>query len=348
MKLNCLGSTDIQVSEICLGSMTWGSRHSEAEGHEQIDYALDHGVNFIDTAEMYPVMPMTRENSGASEAIIGSWLRKHGGRDRLIIATKIIGEGSSLIRDGGPIDAKSIRLAVESSLERLQTDYIDLYQLHWPNRGSYHFRQSWEYDPSKQDTQQVIDNIFETLQALNGFVSAGIIRAIGLSNESCWGTSKFLEIARTNDFPKVETMQNEYSLLDRKYDLDFAELSHNEKVGLLAFSPLATGILSGKYQGDATPKGSRREFTSTLGGRYTEEILPAVDRYVDIADRHGLDRCQMALAFCTARPFMDSVIIGATTMAQLEVCIGAADLRLSEEVLGEIAAVHRVYPNPMG
>ncbi len=348
MKMNRLGTSDIDVSEICLGTMTWGSRHSEAQAHDQMDYALDHGVNFIDTAEMYPVLPIARETSGASESIIGTWLRKRGGRDRVVIATKIVGDGSNSIRDGGPIGPKSIRAAVEMSLKRLQTDYIDLYQLHWPNRGSYHFRQSWKFDPSDQDAEQIRGNICETLETLDEFVAAGKIRTIGLSNESCWGTSQFLQIARERNFPRVVSMQNEYNLLDRKFDLDFAELSHNEKVGLLAFSPLATGLLSGKYQGGATPAASRREFSPTLGGRYTDEVLPAVDEYIRIADEHGLDRCQMALSFCLTRPFMASVIIGATTMEQLKVCVSAADVRLGDEVLDRIAAAHRAYPNPMG
>ena len=348
MRLNRLGTTDIKVSEISLGSMTWGSRHTEAEGHEQIDYAVDHGVNLIDTAEMYPVLPMKRETSGASESVIGSWLRKRGGRERIVIATKIVGSGSGIIRDGGPIEPASIRVAVEGSLRRLQTDYIDLYQLHWPNRGSYHFRQSWGYDPTQQNTDEVRRNIRDSLQTLQEFVEAGRIRAIGLSNESCWGTSQFLEIARAHNLPKVVSMQNEYSLLDRKFDLDFAELSHHENVGLLAFSPLATGILSGKYQDGKTPPNSRREFSPDLNGRYRRHVPAVVDEYVRIADDSGLDRSQMALAFCLSRPFMASAIIGATSMDQLKVCIAAADVRLSESVLDGIAAVHRRYPNPMG
>ncbi len=348
MRFNRLGTTDIEVSEICLGSMTWGTQNPEAEGHEQIDYAVDHDVNFIDTAEMYPVNPISRETSGATESIIGTWIKSRGQRDKVVIATKIAGAGSNTVRKGEPISAKSIPVAVESSLQRLQTDYIDLYQLHWPNRGSYHFRQSWRFDPTNQNVEETRENISEVLYALNELVIAGKLRSIGLSNESCWGTSQFLEIARTHNLPKVVSVQNEYNLLDRKFDLDFAELAHNENVGLLSFSPLATGILSGKYQGGKIPPNSRRTFSPDLGGRYTEEVIPVVDEYVRIADHYGLDRCQMALAFCMSRPFMASTIIGSTTMDQLKVCIAAADVRLNDSVLADIAAVHRRFPNPMG
>ena len=348
MKYNELGRSGIMVSELCLGSMTWGTQNTEAEGHEQMDLAYESGVNFIDTAEMYPVNPIKAENSGRSEEIIGTWMRARRNRDQVVIATKIVGPGSRTVRDGSGVNNKTIDIAVETSLRRLQTDYIDLYQIHWPNRDSYHFRQSWEYDPSDQDYKATSDYILEALEGLNRHVVAGNIRTIGLSNESCWGTAKFLEIAEANDLPRVVSIQNEYSLLDRKYDLDLAELSINEDVGLLAFSPLATGILSGKYQGDRTPPGSRRNFSSDLGGRYTKHVIPVVDRYLDVARRHGLDSCQMALAFCLSRPFMASAIFGSTTISQLKVCLGSPELNLSDEVMLDIASVHRDHPNPMG
>ena len=348
MKYHTLGSSGIKVSEICLGSMTWGTQNNEAEGHEQIDYSLAQGVNFIDTAEMYPVNPTSAETAGRSEEIIGSWFRSRGRRDEVVVATKIAGVGSSTVRDGSGVSARTIQLAVEESLRKLQTDYIDLYQIHWPNRDSYHFRQSWKYDPTGQDPQSTRSYILEALEAFQKMIDAGKIRAIGLSNESCWGTAQFLEIARTNGLPSVVSIQNEYSLLDRKYDLDLAELSHNDNVGLLAFSPLATGILSGKYQGGKIPPGSRRSFSPSLGGRYTEHVIPVVDEYVRVAEKHGIDCCRMAIAFCCIQPFMASAIIGATKIEQLENLLEAEDFELSENILDDIAQVHRKFPNPMG
>ncbi len=348
MKYNKLGTSDIEVSEICLGSMTWGTQNTEAEGHAQMDYAFDQGVNFIDTAEIYPVNPMSPKTAGRSEEIIGTWMRSRRNRSDVIVATKIAGPGIKTLRDGSGVSKKSIDLAVHASLKRLQTDYIDLYQIHWPNRGSYHFRQSWKYDPSSQNVTDTRAYIEEALAAFNKLIEVGKIRTIGLSNESCWGTSQFLEISRANQLPRVVSIQNEYNLLDRKYDLDLAELSVNERVGLLAFSPVAAGILSGKYQGDQTPPGSRRKFSSSIGGRYTEHAIPVVDEYLHVAQKHGLDPSQMAIAFCCMRPFMTSAIIGATKQHQLINSIAASDLTLSEEVLKDINQVHRHHPNPMG
>ena len=348
MKYNELGNSGIKVSEICLGSMTWGTQNSEAEGHAQMDYSLANGVNFIDTAEMYPVNPISAQTSGRTEEIIGTWLHSRKNREDVVIATKIAGPGSSSIRGGSPISRRTIQIAVENSLKRLQTDYIDLYQIHWPNRDSYHFRQSWKFDPSSQNVEETRQYVLEALKSFQRLVEAGIIRTIGLSNESCWGTSQFSEISRLNDLPKVVSIQNEYNLLDRKYDLDLAELSINENVGLLAFSPLAAGIISGKYQGDKTPAGSRRNFSPDIGGRYTEHVIPVIDEYLEVAKRHGVDCCQMAIAFCCSRPFTTSTIIGATTQAQLENNINAANLNLDSEVLQSIAEVNRRHPNPMG
>ena len=348
MKYNELGISGIKVSEICLGSMTWGTQNTEAEGHAQMDLALERGVNFIDTAEMYPVNPITAENAGRSEEIMGSWLRSRKNRERVIVATKIVGPGSSNVRKNASVDTKTVQIAVEGSLRRLQTDYIDLYQIHWSNRDSYHFRQSWKFDSSIQDHDETCAYIHEALEGLKRQVDAGKIRTIGLSNESCWGTGKFLEIAKEHDLPRVVSIQNEYNLLDRKYDLDLAELSMNENVGLLAFSPLAAGILSGKYQGDRTPPGSRRTFSNDLGGRYTPHVIPVVDKYVNVAKKHGLDCCQMAIAFCLTRPFMASAIFGSTTLPQLENILASVDLKLDDEVMQDIASVHRAHPNPMG
>ncbi len=349
MQYKKLGRTNIEVSTLCLGSMTWGTQNSEAEGHGQIDIALDHGVNFIDTAEMYPTTPLGQETQGRTEEIIGSWIAKTGRRDDVIIATKVIGGGSNAVkgREGADISPTTIRQAVESSLKRLQTDYIDLYQFHWPNRGSYHFRNYWKFDPSGQDRNKTRDHMTECLRTVGELVDEGKIRHFGTSNESCWGVSQFLEIAEAEGLPRMVSIQNEYSLLCRIYDLDLAELSINEDVGLLAYSPLAAGILTGKYQGDVTPAGSRRTFSANLGGRLTKHAYPAVDAYLAVAQKHGLDPSQMALAFCMARPFMASVIVGATSNQQLENSLKSADLVLSEEAMTDIQAVHREYPMPI-
>ncbi|OUS07183.1 aldo/keto reductase [Rhodobacterales bacterium 52_120_T64] len=349
MQYKKLGRTDIEVSALCLGSMTWGTQNSEAEGHGQIDIALNHGVNLIDTAEMYPVTPINHETQGRTEEIIGSWFANTGRRDDVIIATKVIGGGSSAIKDreGADISPATIREAVEGSLKRLQTDYIDLYQFHWPNRGSYHFRKYWAFDPSGQDRNKTRDDMAECLRTLGELVNEGKIRHFGTSNESCWGVSQFLDIAEAEGLPRMASIQNEYSLLCRIYDLDLAELSINEDVGLLAYSPLAAGILTGKYQGDVTPAGSRRTFSENLGGRLTKNVFPAVDGYLAVSNKHGLDPSQMALAFCISRPFMASVIFGATTNQQLENSLKAVNLSLSDDVMADIQSVRREHPMPI-
>ena len=346
MEYRQLGKSDIQVSEICLGSMTWGTQNTEAEGHAQIEFALDHGVNFIDTAELYPVNPMSAETTGRTEEIIGSWVKASGRRDQVILATKVAGEGNTDVQDGIDISPQKIRISLENSLRRLQTDTIDLYQLHWPNRGSYHFRSNWRYDPTHQDRQQTLDHIFSTLRCLGEQVAAGKIRTIGLSNETCWGTSQFLQIAEANGFPRVVSLQNEYSLMYRTHDLDLAELSHNEQVGLLPYSPLACGMLTGKYENGARPEGSRLTLSPDLFGRVHDGVWPVIDEYVAIARRHGFDPAQMALAFCNQRPFVTSSIVGATSVDQLAVTLGAAELKLGDEVLEDIQAVYRRHPIP--
>ena len=346
MKYHQLGSSDLKVSEICLGSMTWGTQNTEAEGHAQMDYAVDNGVNFFDVAEMYPVNPISAETQGRSEAIIGSWFKKSGKRNQVILATKVTGAGIDWIQGGIPISPAKIRNSIEGSLKRLQTDYIDLYQLHWPNRGSYQFRQSWEYDPTGQNREETLAHIHETLEALKTLIDAGKIRQIGLSNESCWGTSQFLQIAEANGLPRVVSIQNEYSLLYRSHDLDLAELSHNENVSLLPFSPLACGMLTGKYQNGKIPPGSRMSINPDMHGRVNDNSMAAVDAYIDIARRNDLIPAQMALAFCNQRPFVASSIMGATTLDQLAINIGASNLTLSDEVLAEILTVYRRYPMP--
>ncbi|WP_339112143.1 aldo/keto reductase [Thioclava sp. GXIMD2076] len=341
-----LGRTDIEVTEICLGSMTWGSQDSEENGHAQLDYALDRGVDFIDTAEMYPVNPVKKETAGRTEEIIGNWLAKRGKRDDLVLATKIAGEGGA-VRDGEEINAKSIRGCVEDSLRRLQTDYIDLYQFHWPNRGSYHFRKTWSFAPDKQPSKDAIRaNMVECLETLDALVKEGKLRAFGLSNESAWGTAQFLELAEAGHGPRVASIQNEYSLMCRYYDLDLAELGVHEDVTLLAYSPLAAGALSGQYSKGAVPAGSRMSVNGDLGGRANPRAFDIADMYVKIARDHGLDPITMAIAFTLDRPFPCLPIIGGRSVAQIEKSIDAAGMVLSDEVKAAIAKVHHDYPMP--
>lgn len=330
--------------------MTWGTQNTEAEGHEQIDFALDHGINFIDTAEMYPTTPLSKDTQGDTERIIGSWVAKSGRRDAVVLATKVSGSGYKNVRDGQPISPETIEIALHDSLKSMQTDYIDLYQLHWPNRGSYHFRQSWKFDATGQDTRQTREHMHEILESLAMHVKAGKIRAVGLSNESAWGTAQWLRASEDHDLPRMASIQNEYSLLCRYFDLDLAELCHHEGVGLLSFSPLAAGLLTGKYadcDGDERPKGSRADVSNaSLGGRWWPAAHEAVSAYAGVAEKHGMDLTQMSLAWCLTRPFMASVIFGATSMAQLENSVAAAELSLSSEVMDDILAVYRKFPIP--
>ena len=346
MQKKPLGRSDIMVTDLCLGTMTWGSQNTEAEGHAQIDRALEAGINFIDTAEMYPVTPIKPETVGHTEAIVGTWLEKTGRRNDVVIATKITGRNGGFCRDGEPISSDAIARALEGSLQRLRTDHIDLYQLHWPNRGSYSFRQNWSYDPSGQNREETVQHMEDVLGALQRQVDAGKIRHIGLSNETAWGTSMWLRVAEANGWPRMQSIQNEYSLLCRLFDTDLAEVSANEQVGCLAYSPLAAGLLTGKYLNNAVPDGSRRSIQPELGGRFSPFVQDAVAAYVAVAEKHGLDPAQMALAFCRSRPFMTSTIIGATSMAQLDIALGAADLTLSDDVMADIGLTHRAFPMP--
>ncbi|MDE4097239.1 aldo/keto reductase [Phaeobacter gallaeciensis] len=346
MKMNPLGRTGMTVSELCLGTMTFGTQTSEADAHTQIDMALAAGVNFVDTAEMYPVNPVSKETVGHSEAIIGNWNEKTGRRSDYILATKHSGEGLAVVRDGEAISSKTIAPTIEGSLKRLKTDYIDLYQFHWPNRGSYMFRKNWSYDPSGQNREETLANMLDCLEALQAQVDKGNIRAFGLSNESAWGTAQWLRLSEEKGYPRVASIQNEYSLLCRMYDTDLAELSVNEDVGLMAFSPLGTGLLTGKYQGGAVPEGSRKTLNPELGGRHSPRVYAAVDAYLEIAKRHGLDPVHMALAWCRTRPFMASAIFGATTVAQLEHALQSVDVTLDAQVLEEIDTAHRAHPMP--
>jgi aryl-alcohol dehydrogenase-like predicted oxidoreductase len=342
MKLKPLGRTDLLVTEICLGTMTWGSQNTEAEGHAQIDMALEAGVNFMDTAELYAV-PGSPQTSGRTEEIIGNWLEKSGKRDSWIIASKIGGGGSKFLREGRRADGPSIRTAFEQSLRRLKTDYLDLYQIHWASRGSYNFDGSWTYAPHKQDTSDVLANIEDMLGTLGDLIKEGKLRHAGVSNETTWGIGQWLRIAEARGLPRLVSVQNEYNLLRRHFDLDLAELSHHEHVGLLAYSPLAGGLLTGKYNDGQIPKGSRADYQRAFW-RLNEHSEAAVKQYQALAARHGLDPAQMAIAFALTRPFMTSVIVGATSTAQLANALGARDIVLSPELLAEIDTIHRRYP----
>lgn len=344
MQYRKLGRTDIDVSLICLGTMTWGRQNSESEGHEQMDYALEQGVNFFDTAEMYAVPP-TADTYGKTEEIIGTWFAKTGNRDKVILASKVAGPSLPWIRGGKYIiDRVNILKAVEDSLTRLQTDYIDLYQLHWPNRGSNHFGQHWSFNPQFH-LNEVEDNFHEVLETMAELVKAGKIKHIGLSNETSWGTMKWLRMAEEKDLPRMASIQNEYSLLCRLFDGDLQEVTLAEQCGLLAWSPLATGMISGKYLKGKRPKGSRWTLQNNLP-RDNKLSQEAVAAYIKVAKKHGLDVCQMALAFVNSRPFVTANIIGATSMEQLKSNIASVDITLSDECLKDIETVRRQYPAP--
>jgi aryl-alcohol dehydrogenase-like predicted oxidoreductase len=346
VKLKKLGRTDIDVTEICLGTMTWGVQNTEEDAHRQIDHALDSGINFMDTAEVYAI-PSSPATYGKTETYIGTWFKKTGKRDKFVLATKISGGGNSWIRDGSVPSRGSVRKAVEGSLRRLQTDYIDLYQVHYAARGHYHFGSGWKYAPHNQDRAQVPVQIEEALEGLGEMVKEGKIRHIGLSNETAWGIDQWLKRAERSGMPRVASVQNEYSLLQRVFDLDLAELSHHEDVGLLAYSSLASGVLTGKYLDGKIPAGTRGAIQPGGLWRNNEHSAPAVREYIDLARKYALDVAQLGIAFALTRPFMTSVIIGATSMEQLRIDIGAAEVSLTPEILTEIGAIHRRYPRPL-
>jgi aryl-alcohol dehydrogenase-like predicted oxidoreductase len=340
-----LGRTDLEISVIGLGTMTWGLQNTQQDGFEQMDYALDAGINFFDTAEMYAVPP-SAETFGTTETIIGNWFAARQNRDRVILASKICGPGLDWVRGGkARIDRKNIQLALEASLKRLQTDYIDLYQLHWPNRGSYHFGQVWGFAPDF-DAQAEQDNFIEVLQTLSQMIDEGKIRHIGLSNETAWGLAKWLQLSEQHGLPRMASIQNEYSLLCRHFEPDLSEFVMAENVSLLAWSPLTRGLISGKYLNGALPAGTRLTFETRKEHRLHPQTDAAIERYIELANRYGLDVCQMALAFVNSRPFLTSTLIGATTMEQLKTNIASIELTLSVEVLKEIETIRREFPMP--
>ena len=345
MEYRKLGRTDIEVSAIGLGTMTFGLQNTEQEGHEQMDLALDHGVQFFDTAELYAVPP-SKKTFGATEAIIGSWLHKRQNRSRIVLASKITGPGPGWIRGGkNRIDTKNLTLALEGSLGRLQTDYIDLYQLHWPNRGSYHFQRHWQFRPDFS-YQEVEDDMIETLQCLESFMRQGKVRAIGLSNETAWGTMKFLQLSDKLGLPRVASIQNEYSLLCRLFEPDLHEIAMAEDCGLLAWSPLSRGILSGKYLGGQNPPGSRLTIDPRPDTRRTPSAEAATQAYITLAQQHRMDSCQMALAFTLCRPFVTSTLVGATSTQQLKNNLDSIHRPLTNEVLSAIESIYKQYPVP--
>jgi aryl-alcohol dehydrogenase-like predicted oxidoreductase len=340
MKYRKLANTNLDVSVICLGTMTYGEQNTESEAHEQLDYSIANGINLIDTAEMYAIPPK-EETQGLTEKIIGTWLAKRKDREKIYVATKVAGPGMEYLRGGSRLDKKQIFQAVDDSLKRLQTDYIDLYQVHWPERKSNYFgRLGYEY------SDEIGVPIEETLEAMTDLVKSGRVRYIGVSNETPWGTSRYLNIAKEKSMERIVTIQNPYSLLNRIYEVGLAEISQHENVGLLAYSPLGFGQLTGKYI-NKTEKNSRLGLFGDWFTRYSnEECLRAVDKYLKIAEKYNLSLTHLALAFVNTRPFVTSNIIGATTMEQLKENIDSVNIEITETMLEDINQVHSSQPNP--
>ena len=339
-----LPHTDIEVSKICLGTMTWGNQNTEAEGHEQMDYAVDQGINFFDTAELYPI-PAHPDRYAHTEKIIGNWFKKNGNRDQIILGSKIAGNGdyTKFIRTTG-FSRDSIISAVESSLERLRTDYIDVYQLHWPERSTNYFGQR---DYKHNVTDHWEDNFHQVLETLRDLIREGKIRHVGISNETPWGTMRFLEESKVHaSLPRVVTIQNPFSLLNRTFETGLSEISIREHIGLLAYSPMGFGVLSGKYLGGKLPDKSRIALFPNYNRYRGENATNATQKYFDLAQDHGISLAQMALAFVNTRPFVTSTIIGATTMEQLKENIDSIDVKLSDGLLKGINAIHNEIPNP--
>jgi len=343
MKYTTLPNTNIKVSKICLGSMTWGNQNIEAEGHAQLDYAFEQGVNFIDTAELYPV-PAEAKTSGRTSEIIGTWLQKTGNRDKVVIGSKIAGSGeyTAHIRTTG-FSPEAINEAVNKELKRLQTDYIDLYQLHWPERQTNTFGVR-DYKHNPNDAWE--DNFNEVLQTLDGIIKEGKIRHIGISNEKAWGTMRYLEESKAHNLPRVVTIQNAYSLLNRLFEGDMSELAIRENIGLLAYSPLGCGVLTGKYIKGIEAKNSRLNLFPRFSRYSSQQSTEATRAYMKIAERNNLSLTQMALAFVNRQPFITSSIIGATSLEQLKENIASIDVVLNDDIIEQINEVHSAMPNP--
>ena len=342
MNYRKLGNTDIDVSTICLGTMTWGEQNTQKEAFQQMDYALDQGVNFWDTAELYSVPPKA-ETYGHTEIIIGNWFKENKKRDKVILASKVAGPMRAYLRGGGNnYGIEKMSQAINDSLKRLQTDYIDLYQLHWPERNTNMFgRLGYEH---KENEWNKFEDVLGNLQK---FIKEGKIRQIGLSNETPWGVSKCLELSKEKELPRMMSVQNPYSLLNRTYEVGLAEISIRDQIGLLAYSPLASGYLTGKYRNNQLPKNSRIERDGDFWTRYNKpNTTKAVDAYYEISKKYNLNFAQMSLKFCEIQPFMTTVIIGATTMEQLQTNIESVNINLTDDVINEINEVQKIYPNP--
>jgi len=342
-----LGRTDLRVSEITLGTMTWGQQNTEREGHEQLDFALERGVNFIDTAEIYSIPPRA-ETQGSTERIIGSWLKARGGREDVIIATKVAGRAdNAYLRPNGErprLDRKNIQYAIDQSLRRLQTDYVDLYQLHWPDRKIPLWGEGGTtYRDYRQESEEPIE---ETLEALAELVASGKARYVGLSNETAWGVSRFLRASEIGNGPRVASIQNAYNLINRTFEIGLAEFALREDVGLLAYSPLAQGYLTGKYQGGARPPGARTTLFERAQRYEKPGVSVAIDAYLALARDLGVDPSQLAIAFVVSRPFVASTIIGATTMAQLRTDLDSLNIKIAPDVERRINEIHQLHNNP--
>ena len=352
MQYKSLGKTDIKVSHVCLGTMTWGCQNTADEAHEQMDYAVEQGINYLDTAELYAVPP-EEHTQGLTETYIGTWFAKTGKRQDIVLASKAAGNGPTWIHDGQKLSRNKINMALEGSLKRLQTDYIDLYQLHWPSYPYPHHGKhgAGMIDHTQINTAEETDRILDILTTLDEAIKSGKIRAYGLSNDTPWGMMKYNELAKANGFAPVTSIQNEYSLICRVDEPYVAEVCVHENISYLPYSPLAAGALSGKYINGARPEGSRLALpqmkTNARGvNRTSPDAEKATRAYRDLANKHGLDVCQMALAFCYQQPFITSTIIGATTMEQLKSNIAAKDIHLSEAVSSEIHDIYKQYPMP--
>jgi aryl-alcohol dehydrogenase-like predicted oxidoreductase len=345
MEKRQLGNSGIEVSKLCLGTMTWGQQNTERQGHEQMDYAFDQGINFFDTAELYPIPPK-HQTQGRTEKIIGTWMKSRGKRDQIILASKVCGRSQFMNwfrKDGSKCEVSpaQIREAIEGSLKRLQTDYIDLYQIHWPDRPMRTFG-GLAFEARQGETH----DLEEIMQVMQSLVKEGKIRHIGISNETPWGTMTYLKIAQILGVPQIVSIQNAFNLLNRVFETGLSEVTHNEGIGLLAYSPLAQGYLTGKYQTGTLPKGSRKQLFQRLDRYETPGADIAIDKYLAIAHRHNFDPAQMAVQFVTTRPFVTATIIGATTMKQLKTNIASIELDFSDEILDEIEQVHLIHSNP--